>query len=168
MQCPIKNGKTEIVLDYCAGKLGAGALSAFELHAQSCVDCTTFVAGQSAVWSKLDEWEAAPVSMDFDRRLYARIEQESGQPWWKRLLKPGRWTEQFGWKSAMPLAAAGVATVALVLWQVPAPEFREPVQAELVQVEQKAELVEVEQVERALEDLEMLELVAQSSGARKL
>ena len=44
-------------------------------HIEACPACREFAGGQQAVWQALDAWEPAAVSMDFDRRLYARIEQ---------------------------------------------------------------------------------------------
>ena len=49
-------------------------MAILERHIAICPACREFAAGQRAVWQALDTWEAAPVSPDFDRRLYRRIE----------------------------------------------------------------------------------------------
>ena len=52
-----------------------------------CPACREFAAAQRVMWSALDTWEAAPVSQDFDRRLYQRI---SGSFRWDLLVRPFR------------------------------------------------------------------------------
>ena len=74
MNCPIENRESaEILLAYCARKLDAGSSAILEEHIKICPACREFAEGQQSVWKALDAWEAAPVSPDFDRRLYARI-----------------------------------------------------------------------------------------------
>ena len=53
----------------------------------------------------LDLWEAPPVSADFDRRLYRRIEQDV--PWWHFLVRPNRF---------LPVAAAAGLLIAAGIW----------------------------------------------------
>ena len=89
MNCPIESPEgPALLLAYGSRRLDAHAAAALEQHLESCSACREFVAGQSAVWNALDLWEAAPVSPDFDRRLYRRIEEQVA--WWELLLRPFR------------------------------------------------------------------------------
>jgi hypothetical protein len=84
----------------------------------------------------LDNWGAEPVSIDFDRRLYARLEE-------RRSIhsRIRHWLEGIRWQPALPAAAVAAAFVLLMV-SAPQAEMRErPPQ----------------QVEQALEDLEMLQ-----------
>src|SRR5690349_3128736 len=84
MNCPLENTDTAgILLDYCSRKLDAERTLILERHIELCPACREFAENQRAVWSALDSWEAAPVSADFDRRLYARIAEPAG--WRDRL-----------------------------------------------------------------------------------
>ena len=133
MPCPIQN-----VLDYSAQKLSPKAAAEFESHMTACTECRSAVASQQQVWQALDEWEVAPVSEDFDRKLRARIEESERKPWWK-----------LAWRPAWSFAAASAA-VAVALF-VYAPDS--------TRIE-----VEPEQVESALEDLEMLKQLSASGN----
>jgi hypothetical protein len=133
----------ELLLAYCARKLDADGMAAVEQHTRGCPACLKFVGGQRAVWEALDSWEAVPVSPDFDRRLYARIEQEVS--WWSRLVP-------LMWRQGLPVAAAaGLVLVAAVLLERPAgvPVFRAPVSAQV-------DVVGPDQAEHALEEMEMM------------
>ena len=61
----------------------------------------------------LDAWEAMPVSTDFDRRLYRRIEEEKARAtWWSRLVRPFRPMFEAPLMSrSVPLAAAACLLV---------------------------------------------------------
>jgi anti-sigma factor RsiW len=84
MNCPLESGgNAGHLLDYAAGKLKAEARAQMERHIAGCPACRAFAGGQQAVWQALEAWEPAAVSMDFDRRLYARIDQQAS--WWTRL-----------------------------------------------------------------------------------
>jgi len=138
-------GNAGYLLDYAAGKLKADAQTRMEQHIAACPACREFAGGQRTVWQALDVWEPAAVSLDFDRRLYARIEQQVS--WWTRFTRP------FGplFRHAVPLAAAaGVVIMAGLLLNRPA--------AVPMPQEQSAqvEALQPEQVEHALDDMEML------------
>ena len=157
MHCPIQNGENaEVLLDYCARKLSPTAAAELEGHMEACPDCRSFSLAQRHVWSALDVWESQPVSQDFDRRLYARIDQFENRSWWQR------WTgDCFAWRPALSLGAAacGALAVALVV--------HNPVSQPVVEPQfqgTKIETVEPEQVERALEDLEMLKQLSPSTN----
>jgi anti-sigma factor RsiW len=147
MNCPLESGgNAGHLLDYAAGKLKAEARAQMERHIAGCPACRAFAGGQQAVWRALDAWEPAAVSMDFDRRLYARIDQQAS--WWTRLTRP---LDPL-FRHALPIgAAAGVVLVAGLLMNRPAAIAVAPVE-ESAQVE----TLQPEQVEHALDDIEML------------
>ena len=115
MNCPLEAGNAEVLLDYAAGKLKAGARAQMDRHVESCNACKQFAGAQATLWQALDKWEPAEVSMDFDRRLYARIEQNVS--WWTRLMRPLNPL----FRHSMPIAAAaGVVIMAGLLLNRPA------------------------------------------------
>jgi anti-sigma factor RsiW len=139
------------LLDYCAGKLEAESEARLEGHMATCGACREFVRGQRAVREALDTWEAAPVSADFDRRLYRRIEAQVS--WWDLLVRPFRST--FGTvtlrRSLAGAAAACLLLTAGVLLEHPAISPA-PVPNDMAQVD----TLQPEQVERTLDAMEML------------
>lgn len=150
MNCPLQTGgNAEYLLDYAAGKLNAELLAQMEQHMTTCLACREFAGGQEAVWQALDSWEPAAVSMDFDRRLYQRIEQQQQQmSWWARLTQPLNPLV----RHAVPIsAAAGVMLMAGLLLFRPAavPVTPQPQSAQV-------EALPPEQVQTALEDMEAL------------
>lgn len=148
MRCPIETRENaELLLAYCARKLDAAASAALEDHIRTCPACREFISGQQAVWNALDTWEAAPVSADFDRRLYQRIEAEVS--WWDLLMRPFR---PLLVRQGLPIAAAaGLVIVAGLMLQHPgaAPPARAPVSAQV-------DVVAPEQAEHALQEMEMM------------
>ena len=136
MRCPIHSHETaEVLLAYCDRRLAPEAVADLERHMEVCPACRAFCQGQRMVWNALDAWEMAPVSPDFDRRLYDRIEQDSQAAWWTRLH----------FRKVIPMAAAAcllVAAGALFDYSGQAPE--------------ETDVVQIEQVERTLDDMELL------------
>ena len=116
--------------------------AALEQHLEVCAACRELVAGQQAVWSALDEWQAPAASADFNRKLFARIEQEVSL--WDRLLQPFRplWI-----RLTIPVAAAACVAIMVGLdaGSSPRPAAAGPV-----------ELAQPEQIEHALDDMQML------------
>jgi len=123
--------------------------SILEGHLAICPSCREFARNQQAVWETLEQWEATPVSADFDRRLYARIEQDIG--FWQRLMKP-LGPARLRWN---PLAAAAACAVLLMAGVMvdrhPSAPVVQPAK-DMAQVEP----VQPEQVERALDAMDML------------
>jgi len=148
MNCPFESQEgSALLLAYSSRKLDAQAVAPLEQHLESCAVCRDFVRGQSAVWNALDLWEAAPVSADFDRRLYQRIEQQVS--WWDMLVGPFRPAI----RHALPLAAAaGVVIMAGILLDRPsaAPAVADTYGAQV-------EVLQPDQVEHALAEVEMLD-----------
>lgn len=147
MRCPIETQENaDLLLSYSARRLNAESTAILEAHMEVCPQCREFRDGQKMLWEALDQWEARPISPDFDRRLYRKIEEQAQAGWWQRIFGEGR---PAFLRPALPLAAAaGLVLVAGFIIDNPA-RVSAPV-AETPQVR------EVEQVERTLEDMQML------------
>ena len=119
MKCPIDSHENaELLLAYCARKLDPEIQAILERHLAVCPECREFQKNQEAVWQALDAWEAMPVSTDFDRRLYRRIDQEQlHASWWSRLVRPFRPVIALPLMSrSVPLAAAACLGVQVGSW----------------------------------------------------
>jgi hypothetical protein len=157
MNCPTKrNEDAEILLDYCAQTLSPLQTAEFEIHLKQCADCSRLVEAQKEVWGALEAWTPAPVSSNFDARLYARIAAEQTAPAWQLWLRrifqppvPYAW-----WKSAVPLTAA-CAVLAAGLY-VRTPDATDAAKS------LRADKVDIEQVEQTLEDFDILTPAAQA------
>ena len=149
MNCPMENPENaEILLAYCAQKLDAKSTAILEEHIQICPACREFAAGQKAVWNALDAWEAMPVSADFDRRLYARIEKEVSV--WDLILRPFR---PLLARQGLPIAATvAVVIMAGVLLDRPS-DITAP---SLPQTSRVVETVAPDQAEPTLEEMEAM------------
>ena len=144
MECPIENRDgAELMIAYGAGTLAPETEFALEQHLELCAKCRETARAQKEVWSSLDSWPPAPVSPNFDERLYERIAAEEQSKWWRRLFH-ANWS----WRPAMPVAAACAALIAAFLLKGPANEQGVPAQT--------LPRPQIEQVERALDDMEML------------
>src|SRR2546421_89349 len=147
MRCPIESQENaDLLLSYSARRLNPEATAILEAHMEICPTCREFRDGQKALWEALDQWEARPVSPDFDRRLYRRIEEQEQLPWWSRIF--GSLRPMFV-RPALPLAA----TACLVL--VAGFIIDDPARIAVPTVD-SPQVREVEQVERTLDDLDML------------
>jgi len=148
MQCRIEDpGHTERLLAYCARKLDSEAAAALEEHIRNCPGCADFVKAQQAVWVALDGWETSPVSADFDRRLYQRIQREVS--WWDLLTRPFR---PLMARQGLPIAAAACLVIAagVMLQRPPA------MPPESVPQSAQVEAASPDQVEHAIDDMEIL------------
>ena len=146
MECPTKSGQgSELFLAHAAQTLPAATSTALERHLSVCPECRRTADEQKLVWSALDSWEPQYISNDFDRKLYARIAAEEQQPWHRRILKMN-----WPFRPAIPIAAACAVVLAGYLFNQPGtPANPEP----RIAIENR---VDMEQVERALDDIEML------------
>jgi len=157
MNCPLQSENTiDVLLDYSAGKLDRARLSRFEQHLPTCAECSAFLTGQTELWQTLDAWEPEPVSMDFNRRLWQRIDAEAALPWYRKLadsLRTG------AWKPALPLAAAVLlVTTAFVMdhqRSVPATEGIATASGVSAGTSNAAPL-DADQVEKTLNDIQLL------------
>lgn len=147
MKCPMATrDNADLLLDYCARKLNPDMTATLERHMEICPSCREFADSQRAVWNALDAWEAVPVSPDFNRRLYARIDREVS--WWDRLMRPFR---PLLARQGLPIAAAACLVImAGVLLERPGdgPQAGEG--------QGQVEAVQADQIDRALEDMELL------------
>jgi len=148
MICPLEAKRNEVLLEYSSRKLDAGELRLLEDHLETCPACRDFVQAQRAVWDALDVWEPAPVSADFDSRLYRRIERQPVS-WFDRMMRP---FQPFGLRHAIPIAvsAAVILTAGLLVQRAPAP--RPQPQHDTAQME----VLQPEQVVLALDEMEAL------------
>jgi len=148
MKCPIGSQEhKELLLAYGSRSLDAGQTAKLEAHLRECPACRELAGAQKTVWEALDTWEAAPVSVDFDRRLYQRIEKEVS--WWDLLMRPFR---PLLIRQGLPIAAmACLVLVAGLLIQRPSgsPQDVAPESA-------KVEAMPPEQVQHALDEMETI------------
>lgn len=146
MRCPIESQETaELLLAYTAQRLEAEKAAIFEQHIETCPSCREFANAQQAVWKALDAWEAMPVSPDFDRRLYRRIEERGS--WWNLLLRP---FQPVLVRQGLPIAAAACLLVMVGVL------VERPVVMNVEQPAVQVESVQADQVDTALEEMEML------------
>ncbi|MGJ5818697.1 anti-sigma factor family protein [Paludibaculum fermentans] len=138
--CPLESEHhTQLLMEYCAGRLDEGHKSLLEEHIANCLHCLEFCKEQQRVWTALDGWEPEPVDAGFDARLMARIE---ARPAWQSTWR--RWLGELSWKPVLPAAAVLAAYFVVMM---PQPQPQQPLMAG----------AEVQQVEQALQDLEMLQ-----------
>jgi hypothetical protein len=153
MNCPLETrDNAQLLLDYCTRKLEPESVAILERHMALCSACREFAGRQRAVWDALDSWEAAPVSPDFDSRLYRRIEDRV--PWWEILRRPFR--PAVLWRGVPATAMGCLLVIAGVMLQRSAVS-PPPVPNDTAQVES----VQPEQVERTLDAMEMLAAFSQ-------
>jgi anti-sigma factor RsiW len=154
MNCPIEtDDNLELLLAYCAGELDSETETILERHLADCPSCRDFQQSQEAAWQALDAWAAMPVSPDFDRRLYERIEEEAAHSSWRsRLLRPLRpMIDATLVSRGVPLAAAASLLFAAVLILDRSNNVTVP-----DDFAQRIESIQPDQVERTLDDMEML------------
>ena len=146
MKCPSETRESaEILLAYSSGELDHERTAWLKAHLEGCAACREFVNGQKAVWESLDLWEAPPVSMDFDRRLYHRIEEQVS--WWDMMVRPFR---SLLVRQGLPLAAAATLLIAAGLL-LDRPSVTPVAPPESAQVE-----LQPDQMESALDQVETL------------
>ena len=164
MRCPIEaQENAELLLSYSARRLNPESAAILEAHMELCPACREFRDGQRALWEALDQWEARPVSLDFDRRLYRKIAEQEQMSWWARLFTPLR---PMFVRPALPLAATACLVLVAGFIGVDPGTVTAPVAVEAPQVR------EVEQIENALDDLDMLRqfdlVAATEAGSRPM
>ena len=148
MRCPIETqDNAEVLLSYSARRLNPQSTAILEAHMEVCPQCREFRDGQRALWEALDQWEARPISADFNRRLYRKIEEQDQLGWWERIFGSGR---PMFLRPALPLAATAFLVLVAGLFMIDNTGRIVTPAVETPQVR------EVEQVERTLEDMEML------------
>lgn len=153
MNCPLGNREyAERLVAYSSGKLDAAKTAMVEEHIRECAECREFVRGQQAVWAALDAWAPEPVSADFDRRLYQRIDAQVS--WWDRLMQPFR---QLAPHKSLSLAAAACLMLAIgvALNQSATTPPPQPSPHATVNVADR-DALQPDQVVKALDEMEVL------------
>jgi hypothetical protein len=143
MTCPLQTEQTDLLLDYSVGRLDARGMAVLAQHMETCRDCASFANEQKAVWDALDLWEPAPVSMDFNRSLWQRIDAAAAAPWYTSLAESLRFAN---WKPVIPLTAAVLLIAAGFFLDHPG--ARNPAAGISVR--------EADQVEQTLDDIQLL------------
>ena len=153
MSCPIYDESPDLLMDFAAGKLDWESKRRMDLHVGKCEICSEALTAQTMVWKALDEWEAAPVSMDFDAKLYARIETRHATTWGKlkSMLLPA--TGWLRWQPAVGMAGVAALFFGVFLLRTPSPTDHIADHSDGVSMESH----EIEQAERALDDVEMVD-----------
>lgn len=157
--CPSKSEEAiDLLLDYSAGRLDAQRTLLLERHMDGCADCAHFRHEQAAVWQALDAWEPAPVSIDFNRRLWQRIDADASSPWYskaglRQLVDALRLAStKSAMKPAIPLAVALLAIAGGFLMDHPGARTVQPNLSDSSRVS----ISEADQVERTLDDIQLL------------
>ncbi len=141
MGCPLEfDQSAELIVGYGARTLAPEAAAEFERHLDSCEVCRKVAAAQKAVWVALDAAESLelPVSADFDRKLFRRIEAKQNRDWWL-------------WRALVP-ATACLALATLFL-------LRQPDSMSMPKIQQPQPAVQIDQVEHALDDMDLLKQI---------
>jgi anti-sigma-K factor RskA len=150
MICPLEREDAQtLLLDYAAGRLDTARAAMLEKHTENCAACSSFLMEQAAVWSALDAWEPMPVKMDFNRRLWQRIDAATNAPWGRTFAD---WLRFGGWKPVFPLAVAVLVIAGGFLLDHPhgtAPASSSPTM-------QGVSYSEAEQLEQTLDDIQLL------------
>ncbi len=145
MECPIQaGGKKDLLLDYCSHSLDAGAADEVEAHLAACPDCKAWTDAHMRTWSLLDDWQAAPVSPDFERKVRERIALlEEHTPGWRTA-----W-QSFAARALKPALAAALVVVLLVAGLLFVRSRPAPVQP----------TIDADHLEKALDDVDLLRQV---------
>ena len=156
MNCLLETREeSQLLLDYCANALPAAQAVGVKTHIESCPRCQEFTVSQQSLSEVLDLWQAPPVSQDFNRRLYQRIDADAARPSWWSALVPHVLLRPFHpvWlRQGLPVAAAACLLVtAGVLLERPVTS-PVPLAKDMAQVES----VQPEQVEQALDTMDLL------------
>jgi anti-sigma factor RsiW len=148
MECPLETRQDrEILVAYSSRALNGDDTQRLETHLKTCSACSEFVRGQRAVFEALDAWEAPPVPVDFDRRVYARIEREGS--WWQRM----RFGMSIPWlyRALLPLTTVAALVVLGVVLERPSPHRAQP------QPATAEAALQPDQVVSALDEMEVID-----------
>jgi len=160
MQCPIKTKENaDVLLSYSPGRLTLDVAATFQNHMESCADCRAFSLAQQSTWDALDAWEPMPIPADFNRKLYARIDEYEKTGWWAKLWHRSIWTSgSFG--PAMPIATACLTLVVVAMLYLPLNKQS----VDMTSPQMKIEGTDLEQIETTLDDIEMFKQLTPTSA----
>lgn len=153
MNCPLETRENgALLVAHAARELAPDAAVQLDRHIAECAACSQFMQRQQAVWEAMEIWRPEPISPDFNRRLYARIEEVEGRAsWWQRLTGPLR---PVLIRQAMPIAATVVVLLAagFLMDRSRVPTVRpEQAQIEMVQLQHALDDVDtISQFDRAM------------------
>lgn len=165
MDCPLKREETaDLLLDYAARRLAPAGVAAIERHMEKCAECRKFRMEQTMVWDALDAWEPMPVSVDFNRRLWHRIDAAANVPWYRDLADSLRFAN---WKPVFPLAAAILAIAGGFLLDHPGNSAPGKGTAAPAASIQGVSVTQADQLEQTLDDIQMLRLLDSTNGNTK-
>ncbi|HEY1204678.1 MAG: zf-HC2 domain-containing protein [Bryobacteraceae bacterium] len=155
MECPIQaRGKKDLLLDFCAHTLDAKAAAEVEAHVAACPECKAWTDAHMRTWTLLDDWEPAPISPDFERKLRERIALEDERtPWWKAV-----W-QSFAARPLKPALSAALVCLLLLAGLL----FVRPWSAP--PVHRGVETIDADRLEKALDDVDMLRQVGAAGEA---
>jgi len=158
MICPLKSEETvDVLLDYSAGRLDQERSALLAEHMIACADCAAFGIRQTEVWEALDAWEPEPVGLDFNRRMWQKIDAAAAAPWYRKLADSLR---MGAWKPALPLTAAVVMVAAgFMIDHQKAVSVTPGVTNSAV-----VSVTDAEQVEKTLDDIQMLRQLDAAAG----
>ena len=146
INCPSRRKETTLFLDYASGRLSAAEAAVVAQHANECDDCAAALLEYSSVSDALDFWDAPPVSPQFNRRLWDRIEAAADAPFYVRVVD---WFRFHSLKPAIPVAAAALIIAVGFLFDHPSGIKNPP-------ANNRVSATEADQAERALDDLQLL------------
>jgi anti-sigma factor RsiW len=150
MNCPLgTRNQAELLVGYSSGRLDAAAHAAVEQHLETCQECRDFVRQQKAIWQALDLWTPEPISPEFNRRLYQRIDaQTTWRDWMVVPLRP-----LFSHRGVPLAAAAALLLFAGVMFdRTPMPPKPSP----RVGAVAEADGLQPDQVLKALDEMDEL------------
>jgi hypothetical protein len=164
MSCPIQSEEhADQLLAFTAGKLRGDAAAKLEMHMRSCAECEAVGKAQASVWNLLDAWEVPPVSSEFNRNLYARIDASASASWLERFgAAVNEFFQPVFARPAFALAAATLVIATGFFLDHPGRYVSPKNNRVSLQASSKGmsksylNNVEVDQVESTLEDIEML------------
>ncbi len=128
----------------------------FEQDSQEGLNTAKLLEDQQRLWKLLDSWEAPPVSSDFDRKLYRRIEAAQAAPWYSRAIESLRLRPL---QPAVPLALATV----LVFTGLVVDRSRTAHTSSNTTGVPIVSVNDADQIENSLNDLQLLQVYAEPS-----
>jgi hypothetical protein len=165
MNCPLQKEETaDVLLDYSAMRLDAARTAILEHHMEACPKCMAFRNDQALVWDALDEWEPMPVSQDFNRRLWQRIDAAAAAPWYTRLGDSLRFAN---WKPVFPLAAAFLVIAGGFLLDHRSYREASPGINPEIGTVQGVSMTEADQLEQTLDDIQLLHQLDSVTAGRR-
>ena len=112
------------------------------------VPCVCTAGQMAGVGCRFDAWEPPPVSVDFNRRLWQRIDRAAELPWYRGLFGALR---AANWKPVFPMAAAVLVIAGGFLLDHPGERAVTPKGATT-----GVSVIEADQLEQTLDDIQLL------------